>query len=330
LHHINIKKFILINIILSGGFKLFKIFGRKSKNNEANLLEIDVQEPVDCLCDFTYNFYWQHKGKKLGPDWKVPGNSLTFGELIEHLKNGGDLKIMGNVGHRLCSSMGTNLVYFGGDGKEISVGDVYVDGNVDTRMGISMTGGNIYVNGHVSEPMGNIVEVKSDVNGYRKFRSITNIVLNGLDRDVPVGFQMIGNKMVIDDGTVKDTVGARMDVDAEIIINGNVDLSTGILMRKGIVKVNGNAGKNTGAMLNGGLVVINGNTDDFTGIDMIKGQIIVNGNAGKFMAANKKGGFLMAHKGNPIPPTSHKPMKLFDQHLLIENSFEPKEFQKFE
>jgi formylmethanofuran dehydrogenase subunit C len=48
------------------------------------------------------------------------------------------------------------------------------------------------------------------------------------------------------------------------------------------------------------------------------------------MAANKKGGFLMAHKGNPIPPTSNKPMKTFDQHLLIEHLFEPKEFLKFE
>lgn len=226
--------------------------------------------------------------------------------------------------------MGTNLVYFGGDGKEISVGDVYVDGDVDTHMGISMTGGNIYVNGHVSEPIGNIVEVKSDVNSYRKFRSITDIVLNGLESDIPVGFQMIGNKIVIDDGTVKDTVGARMDVDTEIIINRNVDLSTGILIKKGIVRVNGNAGKNNGALLNGGTVVINGNTDDFTGIDMIKGQIIVNGNARKFMAANKKGRFLMVHKGNPIPPTSNKPLKTLDQHLIIEQGFEPREFLKFE
>ena len=70
-----------------------------------------------------------------------------------------------------------------------------------------------------------------------------------------------------------------------------------------MVRVNGNAGKNTGALLNGGIVIVNGNTDDFTGIDMIKGQIIVGGDAGKFMAANKKGGFLMGHKGSPIPPT---------------------------
>ena len=145
-----------------------------------DLLEIELKEPVDCLCDFTYNFHWQHNGEKLDPEWKVPGNNVTFGELVEHLKNGGNLKIKGNAGHRLCSSMGTNLVYFGGDGKDISVGNVYVDGNVDTRMGISMTEGNIYVKGKVSEPVGNILEVKSDVKGYKKFRSITDIVSHGL------------------------------------------------------------------------------------------------------------------------------------------------------
>ncbi len=309
---------------------MFKIFGRKSEDPARDLLGICLQEPVDCLCDFTYNFHWQHNGEKLDPGWKVPGNNITFGELVEHLKNGGDLKIKGNPGHRLCSSMGTNLVYFGGKGEEISVGDVYVDGNVDTRMGISMTRGQIYVNGHVSEPMGNILEVKSDIKGYRKFRSITDIVFHGLKEDKPMGFQIIGNKLIIEDRTVKDTVGARMDADAEIIINGNVDLSTGILLRRGTVRVNGRAGKNTGALLNGGTVVINGDTDDFTGIDMIKGQIIVKGDAGKFMAANKKGGFLMAHKGSPIPPTALKPLETSDHHLLIEQGFNPREFLKFE
>ena len=309
---------------------MFKIFGRKSEDNKPDLLEITLQKPVDCLCDFTYNFYWQHNGEKLDPDWKVPDNNLTFGDLIEHLKKGGNLKINGNVGHRLCSSMGTDLVYFGGTGKEIPVGNVYVDGDVDTRMGISMTGGNIYVKGHVSEPMGNILEVKSDLKGYRKFRSITDIASNGLKGDNPLGFKLLGNKLTINDETVKDTVGARLDIDFEIIVNGNVDLSTGILMRNGSVRVNGTAGKNTGALMNGGTVVINGDTDDFTGIDMIKGQIIVNGDAGKFMAANKKGGVLMAHKGRPIQPTTIKTLETSDQNLLIANGFNPRNFVKFE
>ena len=192
---------------------MFKIFGKKPEHNERELLELEIEEPVDCLCDFTYNFHWQHKGEKLDPKWKVPGNSITFGELVEHLKNGGSVKIIGNVGHRLCSSMGINLVYFSGNGEELSVGDVYVDGDVDTRMGISMVMGNIYVSGHVSEPVGNILEVKSDVKGYKKFRSITDIVKHGLNEDIPVGFQIVGHKLIINDGMVKDTVGARVDVD---------------------------------------------------------------------------------------------------------------------
>ena len=35
--------------------------------------------------------------------------------------------------------MGVDLQYFGGSGNDISVGDIYVEGDVDTRMGISMT-----------------------------------------------------------------------------------------------------------------------------------------------------------------------------------------------
>ncbi len=115
----------------------------------------------------------------------------------------------------------------------------------------------------------------------------------------------------------------------EIIVNGNVDLSTGILMKRGIVRVNGNAGKNTGALLNGGLIIINGYTDDFTGIDMIKGEIIINGDAGKFMAANKKRGFILVKKGSPIPPTSKLPLEKSDQHLLIEQGLDPGNFHKF-
>jgi formylmethanofuran dehydrogenase subunit C len=307
---------------------LFEIFKKKSEPHE-DMLEIDLKEPVDCLCDFTFNFHWQHKGEKLDPSWKVPNNDVSFGDLVEHLKQGKDIKINGDVGHRLCSSVGTDLVYFGGNGKELNVGDVYVDGNVDTRMGISMTRGRIYIKGTIKEPVGNVVQVKSDVKGYKKFRSITDIMSNGLESDSPIGFQVKGNQMIIDDEMVKDTVGARLDVDGNITVNGNVDLSTGILMRKGRVRINGNAGKNSGALLNGGTVVINGNTDDFTGIDMMHGNIIVNGNAGKFMAANKKNGNLFAHSGHPIPPTTEKSVTSSDQQFLIGLGFNPRKFKKF-
>ena len=310
---------------------MFKIFGRKSADKgEREFLEIEVTKPVDCLCDFTFNFHWQHKGEKLDPSWKIPGNDLTFGELVKHLKTPGDVRINGDAGHRLASSMGVDLKYFGGTGKNVSVGNIYVEGNVNTRMGISMTRGSIYVKGEISEPMGNLVEVKSNKKGYRQFRSITDIITNGLDRSKLVGCQFAGEKFIINDGTVKDTLGARLDVDAEIVKMGDVDLSTGILMKKGTVWINGNAGKNTGALLNGGTVIIDGDTDDFTAIDMIKGTIIVKGNAGKFLAANKKTGMIIAKNGSPIPPVQEKNLQSADQQVLIGQGFNPNGFKKFE
>lgn len=307
-----------------------KLFGRKSKEKERDILEIDLPEPVDCLCDFTYNFYWQHKGEKLAPEWKIADIDVTFKDLVEHLKNGGTVKIKGNAGHRLGSSMGTDLKFFGGTGKEIDVGDIIVDGDVDTRMGISLVKGSIYVKGNVKEPIGNLVKVKSDMTGYKKFKSITDIMKNGLNGDKLEGNQMVNNRLIIDDGMVRDTVGSRLDEDVEIVVNGNVDLSTGILMRNGTVRVNGNAGKNTGALLNGGTLIINGNCDDFTAIDMIKGSIIVNGNAGKFLAANKKSGTVFAKAGSPIPPAEEKSLSSEDSNNLLRFGFNPREFKKFE
>lgn len=309
---------------------MFKTFGKKSKENERKILEIDLQEPVDCLCDFTYNFYWQHKGEKLDPEWKIADTDITFKDLVEHLKNGGSIKINGNTGHRLCSSMGVDLKYFGGTGKDIDVGDVIVNGDVDTRMGISMVRGSVYVKGEVKEPIGNLVEVKSDMNGYRKFKSVTDVVMNGLGKNKLEGSQMRNNGLIISDRIVRDTVGSRLYKNAEIVVNGNVDLSTGILMRNGTVRVNGNAGKNTGALLNGGTVVINGNCDDFTGIDMIKGSIIVNGNGGKFLAANKKSGMVFAKIGSPIPPAQERNLSSEDSMMLLKQGFNPREFKKFE
>ncbi len=306
------------------------LFGRKSKEKKRDILEIDLSEPVDCLCDFTYNFYWQHKGEKLAPEWKIADTDITFKDLVEHLKKGGDVKINGNAGHRLGSSMGIDLKFFGGTGKEIDVGDIIVDGDIDTRMGISMVKGSIYVKGAVKEPIGDLIRVKSDMKGYKKFKSITDIMMNGLEGDKLEGNQLMGNKLIIDDGMVRDTVGSRLDEDKEIVVNGNVDLSTGILMRNGTVRINGNAGKNTGALLNGGTVIINGNCDDFTAIDMIKGSVIVNGNAGKFLAANKKSGVIFAKTGSPIPPVKEKNLSSEDNNTLLKYGFNPREFKKFE
>jgi len=50
--------------------------------------------------------------------------------------------------------------------------DVRIYGNV----GMGMVSGAIYVKGPIEEPLGNVVEIVSDKPGYRKFRSITEIL----------------------------------------------------------------------------------------------------------------------------------------------------------
>jgi len=151
-----------------------------------DLLALDISTQVDCLCDFTYNFYWQHKGSELDPDKPVEGQAgthFTYRDLVEPLISGKDVRIRGDAGSRLGSSLGVDLKYFGGSGRALDAGSIFVDGDAGTRMGISMVSGRIYVSGSVAQPMGNVVEVVSDREGYRCFRSITDILHNGLGDD---------------------------------------------------------------------------------------------------------------------------------------------------
>lgn len=307
------------------------MFGLKKKDKivDENIIELDIDQAVDCLCDFTYNFYWNHKGEKMELTDKIPNNNYTFQDIVEHLKKGYSVKINGDVGHRLCSSMGVDLAYFGGTGSAIEVGDVFVNGNVASRMGISMRKGNIYVSGKITDPIGNLVEVKSDVKGYKKFISITELLMDKPKVKL-IGASKYSNKLEINDGLIRDTLGARLDGDYEVILNGNADLSTGILMKKGIVRVNGNGGNNTAALLNGGTVIIDGNCDDFTAVEMKKGTVIINGNAGKFLGPKKISGVIYGKQGSPIHPTKEHELTNEDKITLQNYKFNPKGFIKFE
>ncbi|XRO76462.1 hypothetical protein ACO3VM_06645 [Methanocaldococcus sp. 10A] len=290
---------------------LFNIFKKSKKRldefldeNKDKVLTLELNSRVDCLCDFTYNFIWQ---SKFNPETKIKDN-ISFKTLVEHLKNKGIVYIKGDVGKRFCSSMGVDLKYFGGSGNKIEVGTVIVDGDVDTRFGISMLSGTVYINkkNNIKEPMGNIIEVESDIKGYRKFISITEFVeYRYRDEKLlkPNKFDKNKGILEINDKIKRDTVGARLNEDKTIVVNGDDDLSTGILMKNGKVIVNGNAGKNTGAVLNGGMVLINGSTNDFTGFEMKDGVIVVDGYAGKYLGAKKKGGIIYARDGKEIPPT---------------------------
>ncbi len=296
-----------------------------------DLLTLDISTQVDCLCDFTYNFYWQHKGSELDPGKPVEGQvgtHFTYRDLVEHLISGKDVRIRGNTGSRLGSSLGVDLKYFGGSGRALDAGSIFVDGNVGTRMGISMVSGRIYVSGSVAQPMGNVVEVVPDREGYRCFRSITDILHNGLGEDE---FTDIGNSfqegdgegevpcLVLADGVVRDTVGARCERDVRVVVRGDVSLSTGILMRKGTIIIEGDAGMNTGTLLSGGTVVVQGGAGEFAAADMRAGNLIITGKSSGYMCANMRGGAVFVKRNVKVIPPARQCQPLdSDLKLLVD------------
>lgn len=300
-------------------------------------MELSLGAPVDCVADFTYNFYWQHRGAKLEPSDQIPhqeGSTYTYRDVVEALKRGDDVHIIGDVGHRLCSSFGVDLHVFSGTGAPISVGDVFVDGNVDTRMGISMVAGVVYVAGTVKAPIGNVIEVASDRSGYRKYRSITDVVSNGLCNDKLVPPNILSDRqLTVSDALVRDTVGARCACEARICIEGDVELSTGILMRLGTVFVSGSAGMNSGALLSGGTVVIRGDSDAFAGIDMRSGVLVIGGTPQGYLGANKRGGTIYARGVKALPPSEALPVTGNDVTLVSKylgiSRLQAMAFQKF-
>jgi len=96
--------------------------------------------------------------------------------VIDELRKGGRCADFGNAGKRPGYSMGVDLKHLGGTGATEKAGKLYIDGSVSSEMGMGMVSGTIYVKGSVEEPLGNVVEVVSDEAGFRKFRSITDIL----------------------------------------------------------------------------------------------------------------------------------------------------------
>ncbi len=265
-------------------------------------MHLELSHPADCLCDFTYDFYWQHRGKRLLPSGIIPhqkGTSYTYEELVSCLKRGEDVHIKGNAGKRLGSSLGVDLRFFGGTGRPQKVGSIIVDGDVDTRMGISMVSGAIYVKGTVKQPIGNVVEVESELAGYRKYRSITGILQEGLKEPLASLNVLQEGELLIKDGIIRDTIAARLDSDKRIIVEGDAGMSTGILMKRGFIQVE-DAGMNTGVLMRGGVVVAN-NTDEFAGAYMNGGTLIIRGKAKGYVGANMKKGTIF-YKGEAMLP----------------------------
>ena len=262
---------------------------------------IEIQASGEkCLGDFTFDFYWQHLGSRLDKDQTVSG--ISFRRMVEALSQGETVRISGDVGSRLGSSLGVDLLRLGGKGGPIeTTGKIVIDGNVGSRMGISMLRGMIYVTGSVESPLGNVIEVESDLTGYRKFVSITEALEKGIGVLEPNILDKCG--LIIRDGVLRDTLGARNSADKAVRSQGDAGMSTGILMRSGQIVVLGNADRNTGVLSQGGSIVIRGKAGDFTGAEMRGGEVFVEGDAGKFTCARMRGGAVYAKEGKPVPPS---------------------------
>jgi formylmethanofuran dehydrogenase subunit C len=287
-------------------------------------LTIEITSPVSCLCDFTYNFFWQHKGSQLDPDTPIEAqisSEYTYRDLIEQLRSGGDIHIKGNTGSRLASSMGVDLTYFGGSGQAVKTGNIILDGDAGTRMGISMVSGRIYVKGAISQPMGNVVEIVSDRDGYRCFRSITDILHNGIIGDA---FSHRNNSfihgsvpcMVLADNVLRDTVGARCNRNVRILVKGDMGLSTGILMQKGIIDIKGDTGMNTATLLSGGIIVVRGNVGEFAATGIRAGKLIITGKNQGYLCPNMHGGAVFIKKDIKVIPPARK-CRVLDEDIKM-------------
>jgi formylmethanofuran dehydrogenase subunit C len=286
-------------------------------------MELKLSSPQDCIGDFTYNFIWQHRGAKLNPTDTIPsqlGTSYTYEEVVEALKRGEDVYIKGDVGTRVGSSLGVDLVFFGGTGKELpDVGSIIIDGNTNPHLGLSMLSGALYVKGDVKEPLGNVVRVESDLSGYKKFISITWLLHHPEEQKLhtlcePNEFKE--GELLLTDRIVRDTLAARCCKEAKVHVKGDVGISVGILMRTGLVVVEGNAGMNAAALLNGGTVVILGDAAEFLGVELKKGVILVKGNTKGYVGAKMIGGKILCRKTKPVPPVKEKKLEKDDLALL--------------
>jgi len=213
---------------------------------------LTLKNKIDNLCDYTYNFTWQNN--KIRPDSVIPsqaGTNYTYSDLVDELKKGKEVHISGNAGKGLGYSMGVNLKHFGGTGAVEKAGKILIEGDVSSEMGMGMAAGTIYVKGNVDEPLGNVVEIVSDEADYRKFRSITDILCQGMGKDklIKNKYDAQKNQLILGDGIVRGTIAARCDRDALVTIEGDVFNGCGLLMQKGTVHVTGDAGMNTGRTL---------------------------------------------------------------------------------
>lgn len=269
------------------------------------MISIKLSSIINNLCDYTYNFCWNES--KIKPSDIIPdqvGTNYTYENLVNSLKKGEDVCITGNVGNRLAQSMGVDLKHFGGNGNIEKAGRIFIDGNVGPEAAMGMVSGTIYVKGEINQPLGNIVEVNSDVADYRKFCTITDILSNGPGNDKLIGNSFENLTFRLTDGILRGTIGSRSEFNGLIEIDGNVYNGTGLFMKQGTIVVNGNAGMNTGSHLNGATVIIRGKTEEFSGAYMKSGRLIFLDSKGHVGAGMQGGSIFSKKKINTSPPAT--------------------------
>jgi formylmethanofuran dehydrogenase subunit C len=302
------------------------------------VIKIELLARVDNLCDYTFNFCWHNR--QLDPAATIPrqnGTEYTYRDVVGALKTGTEVHIKGDVGERLAQGMGADIRHLGGTGG-IGTGTasrIFVDGNVGAEAGLGMVSGAVYVSGVAEEPLGNILEVRSDVEGYRKFVSITDLLCNRRP-EVPVSNSLDPDKLrlVLNDGILRGTLCARCDCPVDVLVEGDANNGTGLLMRQGTVTVTGDAGMNTGAHLNGGTVVVRGVVGEFAGAYMRCGVLLVGDGKG-YAGADMKGGAIYSRRKLATSPPAEKTritgadMSLI-RRLVGAGRFESMRYSKYE
>jgi len=271
------------------------------------MFQIELSAPVNNLCDYTFDFCWH--SHRLDPDTVIPhqnGTEHTYRTLVDELKKNVDIHIKGDVGERFAQTMGVDIRHLGGTGNVEITGRIFVDGNVGREAGMGMVAGSLYISGQVEYPLGNIIEVHSDISGYHKFVSITDLLCNHLD-EVPVSNSLDSEntQLVLNDGILRGTIGARCDCPCQMVVEGNTYNGTGLLMQQGTITITGDGGMNTGAHLNGGTVVVRGTADEFAGAYMKRGVLLI-GDASGYVGADMEGGAIYSKKKITTSPPAEK------------------------
>jgi formylmethanofuran dehydrogenase subunit C len=282
---------------------------------------IQLGESANYVCDYTFNFHWHNK--EPGPDSVIPyqiGTELSYRDLVNELKAGGEVHIKGNVGKNFAYSMGADLKHFGGSGEAEGAGKIFISGDAGPEAGMGMVAGTLYINGNIEQPLGNIIELVSDVHGYRKFRSVTDILCTGMGND-----QLIDNEyneaqsiLTLKDGIPRGTLAARCTCTCTVIVEGNAYNGTGLLAKKCTIIVKGNAGMNTGSHLDGATVVVHGNVGEFAGAYMKEGKLMFLDAKG-FIGAEMAGGAIYSKsKVRTGSPAARSGLKREDISLIRE------------